>query len=102
MWFHGDIAAGNLLTTHGELSAVIDFGTCGVGDPACDLVIAWTLLDRHERPVFRAAAELDDETWDRAMAWALWKALITLATTDDPQADVQGCALTELMADLGA
>lgn len=34
-WFHGDVAAGNLLLDDAEeLSAVIDFGTCGVGDPA--------------------------------------------------------------------
>ena len=45
VWFHGDVAAGNLLVRDGRLSAVIDFGTCGVGDPACDLVIAWTFLD---------------------------------------------------------
>lgn len=36
-WFHGDVAAGNLLLSDGQLAAVIDFGTCGIGDPACDL-----------------------------------------------------------------
>ncbi|HMQ31807.1 MAG TPA: aminoglycoside phosphotransferase family protein [Chloroflexaceae bacterium] len=44
VWFHGDVAANNLLVREGRLSAVIDFGCCGVGDPACDLVIAWTRL----------------------------------------------------------
>ena len=44
VWFHGDVAEGNLLLRDGRLAAVIDFGTCGVGDPACDMVIAWTLL----------------------------------------------------------
>ena len=44
VWFHGDIASGNLLVQDGRLSAVIDFGTSGVGDPACDLVIAWTFF----------------------------------------------------------
>jgi aminoglycoside phosphotransferase (APT) family kinase protein len=44
VWFHGDIAPGNLLVRDGALAAVIDFGTCGVGDPACDLAIAWTFL----------------------------------------------------------
>jgi aminoglycoside phosphotransferase (APT) family kinase protein len=43
-WFHGDVAQGNLLLRDGNLAAVIDFGTCGVGDPACDLAIAGTLL----------------------------------------------------------
>jgi aminoglycoside phosphotransferase (APT) family kinase protein len=41
---HGDISAGNLLVSDGRLSAVIDFACLGVGDPACDLVIAWNLL----------------------------------------------------------
>jgi aminoglycoside phosphotransferase (APT) family kinase protein len=40
VWFHGDVASGNLLVEDGRLSAVIDFGTSGVGDPACDLAIA--------------------------------------------------------------
>lgn len=46
VWFHGDIAEGNLLVQGIGLGAVIDFGTCGVGDPACDLVIAWTSWTR--------------------------------------------------------
>ncbi|MCI3134609.1 phosphotransferase [Phenylobacterium aquaticum] len=63
----------------GRLSAVIDFGSCGVGDPACDLVIAWTFLAGESRAAFRAALPLDAGTWARARGWALWKALITLA-----------------------
>ena len=31
VWFHGDLAEGNLLLRDGQLAAVIDFGTCGVG-----------------------------------------------------------------------
>jgi len=52
-WFHGDVAEGKLLLTDGHLAAVIDFGTCGVGDPACDLAIAWTLLTAEGRQAFR-------------------------------------------------
>jgi aminoglycoside phosphotransferase (APT) family kinase protein len=37
VWVHGDIAAGNLLLRDGRLSAVIDWGSAAVGDPACDL-----------------------------------------------------------------
>lgn len=78
VWFHGDISSGNLLVRNGELSAVIDFGTSGVGDPACDLVIAFsTLADCRE--TFRSAVELDDATWARARGWAIWKALIVAA-----------------------
>jgi aminoglycoside phosphotransferase (APT) family kinase protein len=82
VWFHGDIAVGNLLVREGRLAAVIDFGTCGVGDPACDLVIAWNTLTGDERRAFREAAGLDPGTWRRARGWALWKALIMLDSPD--------------------
>ena len=83
VWVHGDVAAGNLLVRDGRLSAVIDFGTSGVGDPACDLAIAWTLLAGESRETFRAALPLDDGTWTRGRGWTLWKALITLAALPD-------------------
>lgn len=79
VWVHGDIAAGNLLVKDGSLLAVIDFGSSAVGDPACDLVIAWTMLDAPSRQVFRSETALDDATWARGRGWALWKALITMA-----------------------
>ncbi|WP_307872887.1 aminoglycoside phosphotransferase family protein [Paractinoplanes ovalisporus] len=74
-WFHGDVAAGNLLLDAGRLSAVIDFGTCGVGDPACDLAVAWTLLTAEGRRAFRDRLGVDDATWRRGRGWALWKSL---------------------------
>ncbi len=79
VWFHGDVAASNLLVSDGRLSAVIDFGCSGVGDPACDLTIAWTLLSGEGREAFGAALPLDAATWTRGRGWALWKGLITLA-----------------------
>ena len=79
VWFHGDVAAGNLLVEDGRLVAVIDFGTSGVGDPACDLVIAWTMFSGASRDSFRRALPLDAGTWARARGWAFWKALITMA-----------------------
>ena len=79
VWLHGDVSAGNLLVTRGRLSAVIDFGSSGVGDPACDVTIAWTLFSGESREGFRAALSLDKATWSRGRGWALWKALITLA-----------------------
>ncbi|GAA1638062.1 aminoglycoside phosphotransferase family protein [Actinoplanes couchii] len=74
-WFHGDVAAGNLLVEDGRLSAVIDFGTCGVGDPACDLAVAWTLLTAEGRTVFRERLAVGDAEWARGRGWALWKTL---------------------------
>jgi len=79
VWVHGDVSPGNLLVIDGRLSAVIDFGSSGVGDPACDLAIAWTLFAADSREAFRAAMGVDDGTWMRGCGWALWKALITLA-----------------------
>ncbi|MFI2208814.1 aminoglycoside phosphotransferase family protein [Streptomyces sp. NPDC020141] len=71
VWFHGDLHTGNLLTVDGHLSAVIDFGGLGLGDPARDLMIAWTLLTAETRPLFRAALGVDDATWLRGRGWAL-------------------------------
>jgi aminoglycoside phosphotransferase (APT) family kinase protein len=88
VWVHGDIACGNLLVADGKLYAVIDFGSSAVGDPACDLAIAWTLFAGESRQAFRAALPLDDATWARGRGWALWKALITAASHDDNQRDV--------------
>jgi aminoglycoside phosphotransferase (APT) family kinase protein len=79
VWFHGDVSVGNLLVTAGVLSAVIDFGTSGVGDPSCDLYIAWTYLGPAARAAFRAELGPDDAMWARGRAWTLWKALISLA-----------------------
>ena len=97
VWFHGDVAAGNLLTTEGRLSAVIDFGTCGVGDPACDLVIAWTFLRGDERQIFREAVGLPNDAWARARGWALWKALITVTDPESPQYETQAHTLAALL-----
>ena len=79
VWFHGDVSAGNLLVADGALTAVIDFGTSGVGDPACDLVIAWTMFSGASREAFRRAVAQDEGMWARARGWALWKSLLVLA-----------------------
>lgn len=85
VWVHGDISAGNLLVQEGKLCAVIDFGQLAIGDPACDLAISWTLFHGKSRAVFQEMLPLDPGTWDRARAWALWKALITAAGFTDPR-----------------
>ncbi|MEU8268368.1 aminoglycoside phosphotransferase family protein [Sphaerisporangium sp. NPDC049002] len=102
VWFHGDIASGNLLVREGKLAAVIDFGTSGVGDPACELVIAWTMFSGDSRETFRGVAGQDPAMWARARGWALWKALIVLAEkigTDEEQAAVQRRVIDEVLAD---
>jgi aminoglycoside phosphotransferase (APT) family kinase protein len=77
VWVHGDALAGNLLLRDGRLSAVLDWGSLCAGDPACDLMIAWSLLTP-VRDEFRVAVEPDDATWDRARGWALSQAVIAL------------------------
>lgn len=71
VWVHGDPAPANLLAENGRLSAVIDFGTLAVGDPAVDLIGAWTLLDADSRTVFRDKLNVDDDTWARGRCWGL-------------------------------
>ena len=75
VWVHGDISSGNLLVQDGRLTAVIDFGLMCVGDPACDLAIAWTFFEGESRATFQSTLKLDADTWARGRAWALWKAL---------------------------
>ncbi len=102
VWIHGDVAAGNLLVQAGRLSAVIDFGVVGVGDPACDLTIAWTFLSGASREAFRAGVPVDAATWARARGWALWKALITLAETrhtEPLRAEEQRRILADVLAE---
>ncbi|MCZ2821967.1 aminoglycoside phosphotransferase family protein [Modestobacter sp. VKM Ac-2977] len=101
-WFHGDVAAGNLVVRDGRLAAVLDFGTCGVGDPACDLVIAWTFFTDRSRAAFRAGLDLDDGTWLRARGWALWKALVVragLAGTNAAEQHRADAVLAAVLAD---
>lgn len=79
VWVHGDISLGNLLVKNGQLNAVIDFGGLAIGDPACDLAIAWTFFKCESREIFRTTLNLDEGTWVRGRGWALWKALIVAA-----------------------
>lgn len=84
VWVHGDVSSGNLLIQQGRLSAVIDFGQLAVGDPACDLAIAWTLFHGESRKIFQSLLPLDIEIWIRGRAWTLWKALVTAAGLTNP------------------
>lgn len=76
VWFHGDLLPGNVLVSHGRLSAVIDWSGAGVGDPACDLMIAWSLFSGESRAAFRAALNVDAATWQRGRGQAVAQAAI--------------------------
>lgn len=84
VWVHGDLSTGNLLVNDGKLCGVIDFGQLAIGDPACDLAIAWTLFKGKSRETFQAMLALDKGTWSRGRAWTLWKALIVAAGFTNP------------------
>jgi aminoglycoside phosphotransferase (APT) family kinase protein len=79
VWIHGDLDSRNLLVEQGRLSAVIDFGCLGVGDPACDVMVAWKVLSADTRDLFRAELSVDGATWTRGRGWALSQALIALS-----------------------
>jgi len=76
VWIHADLLPPNLLVRDGALSAVIDFGSAGAGDPAFDVVPAWTLFEDADRDLFRRLLGVDDATWHRAKAYALHQAVI--------------------------
>ena len=78
VWLHGDIHVGNLLVESDRITGIIDWGCLGMGDPACDLMPAWSMLDRQSRAIFRAAAEVNDAAWLRGRAWAISVAVIAL------------------------
>jgi aminoglycoside phosphotransferase (APT) family kinase protein len=78
VWIHGDLAVGNIIIKDQKLAGVIDFSGMAVGDPACDLVIAWTFFKNNSRKIFKENLNFENDTWVRAKGWALWKALIGL------------------------
>ena len=78
VWIHGDLYDGNLLVDHGRLSAVIDFGVAGIGDPAADLIVAWSQFSGEARDVLREELDVDGDTWARGRGWALSVALIAI------------------------
>lgn len=78
VWTHGDLLPGNLLVQGSRLSGVIDWAATGVGDPACDMIVAWELLPPIAKTLFRQELGIDDATWARGRGWALSIGLIAL------------------------
>jgi aminoglycoside phosphotransferase (APT) family kinase protein len=102
VWLHGDLQSGNLLAVQGRLTAVIDFGGLGVGDPACDVMAGWTFLTADTRDIFRAALQVDNATWARGRGWALSVGLIALPyyqNTNPVLAGIARRAIHEVITD---
>jgi aminoglycoside phosphotransferase (APT) family kinase protein len=79
VWHHGDLDVRNWLVREGRITGVIDWGSMGVGDPACDVMVAWKLHSPAARDAFRDALWVDDATWERARGWVLSQAVAILA-----------------------
>jgi aminoglycoside phosphotransferase (APT) family kinase protein len=78
VWIHSDLLRPNLLVRGGRLRAVIDFGAVGVGDPATDVIAAWSVFGPAGREAFRAALGVDGGTWERARGIALHQAAVII------------------------
>ncbi|MEZ4641656.1 MAG: aminoglycoside phosphotransferase family protein [Chloroflexota bacterium] len=78
VWIHGDLLKSNLVVRDGRLCAVVDFGGVGIGDPAADIVPAWSVFNEVGRETFRRALVVDDNTWYRACGYALHQALMII------------------------
>lgn len=98
-WLHGDVHPGNVLVQNGRLTGVIDWGLCGVGDGACDLLTAWAMFDRAPREVFRSALGASDAEWLRGAGWALSMAVIYLpyAYENELRSDMSERMIARLM-----
>jgi len=72
---HGDLIPGNLLVADGRLTAVLDWGGLGAGDPAQDLDPAWSVLDTAGAAAFRQDLDVDEASWLRACGFALEQAI---------------------------
>jgi aminoglycoside phosphotransferase (APT) family kinase protein len=79
VWHHGDLDVRNWLVRDGRITGVIDWASMGVGDPACDVMVAWKLHSAAARDAFREALPTDDATWERARGWVLSQAVAALA-----------------------
>jgi aminoglycoside phosphotransferase (APT) family kinase protein len=103
VWMHGDLHPANLLVSNGAVTGVIDFGLLGVGDPACDLMVAWTYLSADARQVFRDELAVDGPTWARGRGWALHLGLRAAAySADNPVlSNVGQHTIAEVLADSG-
>lgn len=102
VWIHADLQPGNVLLADGRLSAVIDFGCAGLGDPAVDLIAAWYVLPAAARSAFRSAVAADDAMWTRGRGWALSIALPELnyyRDTNPAMASTARRVIGELLAD---
>ncbi|WP_342714585.1 phosphotransferase [Mycetocola miduiensis] len=78
VWIHTDLLRPNLLVNDGRLTAVIDWGGAGVGDPAADVIAAWSVFGEAGRREFRNVLQVQDDVWNRARGFALHQAVMII------------------------
>ncbi|WP_129336144.1 aminoglycoside phosphotransferase family protein [Cellulomonas endophytica] len=101
-WVHADLLPGNLLVADGRLTGVLDWAAAGLGDPAVDLLPAWSLLGPGGRAVLRRDLRVDEPTWERGRGWALLVGAVALpyyATTHPSFAAVARRMLATVLED---
>jgi aminoglycoside phosphotransferase (APT) family kinase protein len=100
-WLHGDPHPFNTLVDGARLSALIDFGDLGCGDPACDVGAGWLHFTRPGLQRFLDAYGAGPRLRRRARGWAaLYTSFMLLLGDDDP---LRGCgeqALATLRSEL--
>jgi aminoglycoside phosphotransferase (APT) family kinase protein len=98
---HGDLIPGNLLVAEAGLTAVIDWGGLGAGDPAQDVDPAWSVLDAAGAAAFREALDVDEPSWLRGRGFTLEHAVggvVSYAASGHPLGDVMQRTLNRLLA----
>jgi aminoglycoside phosphotransferase (APT) family kinase protein len=88
VWVHGDLSDGNLVVQDRRLTGVIDWSALAAGDPAVELMCAWSTLDGPARSTLRTLLRPDDATWARGRAWATSAALQALPYYRDTNPDI--------------
>ena len=105
VWIHTDLLRPNVLVHGGRLCAVIDFGGVGVGDPAADVIAAWSVFSRTGRGTFRRALDVDEGTWNRARGFALHQAAMIIPYYGETNPEFVALAkrtVEEVLADINA
>lgn len=100
VWIHGDLHPGNMIIKSEKLIGIIDFGLAGIGDPAADLMCAWTYLSKKSRNKFRSLVGVDEDTWQRGCGWALFLGIVAYPyykNTDPSLATIAKNTLHELL-----
>ncbi len=84
LWLHGDLHPHNVVTEAGVVVGIIDFTDLTGGDPACDLMIGWTMFDPLGREkLIDAYGAAPSALSERARGWAIHHGAACIANGAD-------------------